>query len=908
LAAALAGGLVLYVLAFVIWALVPDQSDPAGRAFIGDLAFVVPGLVVAALAARAARSPGLSRQSRRAWTWLAFAFLAYWIGDVIFFVYGVLGSVPYPSLADAAYLAYYPLVLVGVASFPKVLDTRTHRVRFVLDALTVALGGGMVVWYLVLGPIAQIGEPHLAELLISVAYPIGDLVLLLGVAITVIRVPRELSRPALGLLVGGLLVTLVADLAFGVQNLDDTYESGRWVDALFLISWALLGMSAYRAYATRTSPAKPVEQPAVVDQVPLVPYLSVALGYGMLVAALRSDWSPTVAGLVIGAGALTGLVIARQVVAVRENMQLIAEREARRGEARFRSLVQNASDLIVVVDRDWAIRYETPSVERVLGYRLEDLQQTQLGEIIHPDDRAALAALSDGSTIAADQGPLEIRIARSDRTWMFVEASFTNLLDDPDIRGTVVTVRNVDDRKRLELKLTHQAYHDSLTNLANRPLFTEELDTSLAQSGDGRGPVSVLFLDVDNLKRINDSFGHEAGDETLIEIARRIRESTRLSDLVARLSGDEFAIMLERPSSEATAVAICDRILSGLGAPFAIDGVEVALSASIGIAVSTPGEESGDELLRRADAAMYEAKSAGKGRHVTFVKGMQSPARERLDVEAALRHSIERSEFEVYYQPIIDLRTWEVAGAESLIRWHRPGNGLVGPAEFIPIAEETGLIIPIGAWVLEQACMTAASWPSPTGAASQLSVSVNLSARQLEDPDLVGSVADILARTGLDPARLILEVTESLLFKEPVMTISRLRALKALGISVAIDDFGTGYSSLSYLRTLPVDEVKIDRSFVTDLDLATGSALVHGIADLSHSLGLTVVAEGVERQEHADALRDLGCEYAQGYLFARPMPAGDFTAYLSGYSPDAAGRIPAVTTLGRRDRQPVVAA
>ncbi len=905
LAVAVTGGLVFYVLAFVIWALVPDQSDPEGRAFIGDLAFVAPGLLVAALASRAAKSPGLSRNSRRAWTWLAFAFVAYWLGDVIFFVYGVLGSVPYPSLADAAYLAYYPLVLVGVASFPKVLDTKTHRVRFVLDALTVALGGGMVVWYLVLGPIAQSGEPHLAELLISVAYPMGDLVLLLGVAITVIRVPRELSRSALALLLGGLLVTLAADVAFGVQNLDGTYESGRWVDALFLISWALLGVSAYRAYATRTTRAQPVERPAVVDQVPLVPYLSVALGYGMLVAALRSDWSPTVAGLVIGAGALTGFVIARQVVAVRENLQLVAEREARRGEARFRSLVQNASDLIVVVDRDWAIRFETPSVERVLGYRLEDLHSTQLAEIIHPDDRESLLALRDGSTVA---GPLEIRIARSDRTWMFVEASFTNLLDDPDIRGTVVTVRNVDDRKRLELKLSHQAYHDSLTNLANRTLFNEELATSLAQSRDGRGPVGLLFLDVDNLKRINDSFGHEAGDDTLIEIARRIKESTRNADLVARVSGDEFAVLLERPSSEAAAVAICKRILSGLGAPFAVDGIDVALSASIGIAVSGRGEETGDELLRSADAAMYEAKSAGKGRHVTYVKGMQSPMRERLDVEAALRRSIERNEFEVHYQPIIDLRTWEVAGAESLIRWHRPGNGLVGPAEFIPIAEETELIIPIGAWVLEQACMTAASWPSTNGAAPQLSVSVNLSARQLEDPDLLGSVAKILARTGLDPACLILEVTESLLFKDPAMTISRLGALKALGIGVAIDDFGTGYSSLSYLRTLPVDEVKIDRSFVADLDLATGSALVHGIVDLSHSLGLTVVAEGVERQEHADALRDLGCEYAQGYLFARPMPASDFAAYLSGYAPDAAGRVSAVRTRGKRDRRPVVAA
>jgi PAS domain S-box-containing protein len=491
------GGLVAYAAAFAIWAVAPIEIDPESRAFIGDLAFLLPGLLVAGLAWRAAGDPGLSHQSRRAWTWLAVAYLAYWLGDAVYFMYDVaLGAIPNPSPADAAYLAYYPLLLVGLASFPRVLATGTQRLRFMLDATTVALGGAMVVWYFVLGPIAETANPQIAELLISMAYPVGDLVLLLGVALTVTRVPRELSRPALGLLVAGLLLSFVADLAYGVQNLDNTYESGRWVDALYIVAWAFLGASAYRAYARRTAAVAPDRRPATGDQVPLVPYLAVALGYGMLVAALRTDWSPTVAGLVVGAGGLTALVVARQVVAVRENVRLVAERETRRGEARFRSLVQNASDLIVVVDSDWAIQYETPSVERVLGYRLEDLQQAGLAELVHPDDRPILDALRDQPASSTGPAQTELRIARSDGSWLFVEASVTDLLDDPEIRGLVVTIRNVDDRKRLELKLTHQAYHDPLTGLANRLLFNEELAAALAQGRDGRGPVGLLFLDV----------------------------------------------------------------------------------------------------------------------------------------------------------------------------------------------------------------------------------------------------------------------------------------------------------------------------------------------------------------------------------------------------------------------------
>jgi diguanylate cyclase (GGDEF)-like protein/PAS domain S-box-containing protein len=866
----------VYSVVYLVWTLAPVDVPEETRSWIGDTAFVPIGVLVALLALRASAARHLSPELRRAWRWLAIAYLAFWLGDVIYVWYNQVAiEIPYPSVADIAYLAYYPLLLLGLLSFPRVIGSRTEHARFWLDAATIALGGAMVVWYFVLGPLATGGTGDLedvASIVLAVAYPVGDLVLLLGIGVILTRSPRQLPRHTISLLLVGLLVSLAADVAYGAQNLDGSYISGGWVDGLFMLAWGFLGGSAFLA----GNGGQPIPErrtaTSQTDRVPLIPYLAVALGYGMLLAAVRDSWTTTVQGLVLGAGCLTAFVVARQVIAVRDNVRLAAEREARRSEARFRSLVQNASDMIVVLDRNGNVRYETPSVERVLGYRLDELRGSELAELVHPDDAALANGLFAGSVATAEgDATKELRLVRSDGTWLFVEVSFTNLLTDPDIDGIVVTIRNVDDRKRLEVKLAHQAFHDVVTGLGNRALFSEQVEHALNDARADRGPIAVLFLDLDNFKTVNDSLGHDAGDEVLREISRRIRASVRAADLPARLGGDEFAVLLEWPSSAIAAAGVSDRILAALREPYELDGVGITLDASIGIAISLEGAEGRDELLRNADVAMYAAKAAGKGRHILFVPGMQAPVRERLDAEAALRRALENAEFELYYQPLIELSTRRAMGAEALLRWHRPGNGLVSPIEFIPIAEETGLIVPIGAWVIDEACRVAAGWPMSRASGNAPSISVNLSARQLQDASLVEHVSSALARTGLAPDRLVLEVTESLVMVDPERTISRLANLKALGVRLAIDDFGTGYSSLSYLRMLPVDEVKIDRSFVADLDRAAGSALVRGIVDLGHSLGLEIVAEGVENAEQAETLERFGCELAQGFHFARPL-------------------------------------
>jgi diguanylate cyclase (GGDEF)-like protein len=393
----------------------------------------------------------------------------------------------------------------------------------------------------------------------------------------------------------------------------------------------------------------------------------------------------------------------------------------------------------------------------------------------------------------------------------------------------------------------------------------------------------VLYLGLDDLGTVNDSLGHQAGDRMLKEAANRIRAAVGSLGPVGHIAGDEFAVLLAGPTSMDVLRHASERLLATFNEPFVLGGVEVVPGASIGMALSGPSDTR-EEVLRNAGMAMALAKANGKRRCEAYTADMEGVARNRLDVVAALRHGLERAEFEVHYQPIVDLTHGGPIGAEALIRWRRPNLGLVPPNAFIPIAEESGLIGPIGAWVLEQACLTAAGWPR-SAVSMAPSVAVNVSARQLDDLGFADVVANALRRADLPPARLVLEVTESLMMSNPELLVERLRALKRLGVQIAIDDFGTGYSSLSYLRRLPVDKVKIDRSFVSDLDRSTGFALVRGIIEMTRSLGLVSIAEGIETPEQAATLAAFGCDNGQGFLFGRAVPAANIGHFLSAPFP-----------------------
>ncbi|MDP9271452.1 MAG: EAL domain-containing protein [Chloroflexota bacterium] len=570
----------------------------------------------------------------------------------------------------------------------------------------------------------------------------------------------------------------------------------------------------------------------------------------------------------------------RRLRAQAETEQLLAADLRRSGE-RFRSLVQNSADVNMVLSADGTIVYESAAVERVLGYRVDDRLGKSALEILHPDDvPRGQQLLADVMHSSGAQISGEFRARHADQSWRFIGAVLTNLLEDPAVGGIVVNYRDVTERKALEVELRHQAFHDSLTGLANRALFADRLEHALTRVRRLPQPLAVLFIDLDDFKTVNDSLGHGEGDLLLIAVAERLRGGLRASDTIARMGGDEFAVLIEDPEDAEAPVEVAHRLLATLAEPFGRGGKELFVRASVGIAVSTNKRQTGDDLLRDADASMYMAKSNGKNRVEVFEPRMHTAAIARLDLKRDLERALERGEFALVYQPIMRLQTDQVTGVEALLRWHHPRQGVVAPAEFIPAAEESGLIIPLGRWVLEQACLQAKAWDSENR--SPMNMSVNVSARQIHQPGFVEEVANILEGTGLEPARLTLELTESVLMQDAEMTTATLGALKQLGVRLAIDDFGTGYSSLSYLRRFPIDELKIDQSFVATVSVGPEqSALVRSIVKLGAVLHLDTVAEGIENAGQLSELRKLGADLGQGYFFARPMNADAISTLLS---------------------------
>ena len=554
----------------------------------------------------------------------------------------------------------------------------------------------------------------------------------------------------------------------------------------------------------------------------------------------------------------------------------VAERT--RDEDRYRALAQHAADLVVIVDGDLTFRYVSPSVEAILGHKTTHLIGRSLFEIVHPQETVRARAVLDDLLAHPSKVVTGEFLARgADGGLRHFEATFNNLLEDVSVKGIVINARDITERKVLEQELAHQAFHDSLTNLANRALFLDRVQHALARSDRADGPTAVLFLDVDDFKTINDSLGHLVGDQVLIELARRIRSCLRPGDTVARLGGDEFAILLEE-TGPIDAVATAGRILTMVSRDLSIQRHAIVIQASIGVAVSQAGG-SAEELLRDADVAMYAAKGLGKGQYVVFEPEMHRAALARIELQADLQRAIDGGELFLHYQPIVSLQEMRVTGVEALVRWLHPRRGVLSPDAFIPLAEETGLIDPLGRAVLAEACRQAVAWADEQRG---LTMSVNLSARQLQRPDFVDDVAELLRETGLDPSLLILEITESVLMRDAEESVERLRGLNDLGVRLAIDDFGTGYSSLSYLKRFPVDILKIDKSFVDGLTQgAEESALARAIVQIGRSLRLRTVAEGIERADQLVRLRDIGCDFGQGYFLSAPVPAYEISKMLS---------------------------
>jgi diguanylate cyclase (GGDEF)-like protein/PAS domain S-box-containing protein len=501
--------------------------------------------------------------------------------------------------------------------------------------------------------------------------------------------------------------------------------------------------------------------------------------------------------------------------------------------------------------------------------------------MLHPDDREHVMAVHQHALETNSAYEMEERVDWPDGQVRTL-ASWGEVIADDDGRPQrmVGICWDITERKVMEAQLVHGALHDALTGLPNRNLLEDRLALAVQALARRDQPLGVLFIDVDRFKIVNDSLGHEAGDALLMAIAERISAAVRPGDTVARFGGDEFVVVCEELTSAGEALGLAQRVQDAVTPPIAVAGTELVVSVSTGIALTTdPGALPGS-LLRDADSAMYNAKRSGRARSVVFVDEMRDEVTGRLETETQLRRALMEGQLRVHYQPILGLTGAgnQVDAVEALVRWQHPVRGLVPPAEFVTIAEETGLIVPLGEWVLEEACRQVVAWEAQ---GIRLSVSVNVSGVQITQPDVVSRVAAVLDRTGVDPARVALEMTESVLMRDAEETLSVLRALKDLGVRLHVDDFGTGYSSLSYLKRFPVDAVKVDRSFVDGLaNDPEDIAIVAAIISLAHSLGIAVIAEGVETEAQLEALQSMGCELAQGYMFSKAVPADDMARTL----------------------------
>jgi diguanylate cyclase (GGDEF)-like protein/PAS domain S-box-containing protein len=573
--------------------------------------------------------------------------------------------------------------------------------------------------------------------------------------------------------------------------------------------------------------------------------------------------------------AVEGIVISARDLTDRRR----AEAELREAQERFRSAFEYAPIGMALVTLEGRPFRVNRALVQILGRGESELLSSSLLDVCHRDDRdacrEAVSRLFAGVTQSAQ---LEQRFVHHDGhpVWVSLSASLVRDVNDEPMY-LVCQVEDIGERRASGEALAHQAVHDPLTGLPNRLHFVDRLERELARAEQRRERIAVLFLDLDRFKVVNDSLGHSAGDRLLVAVADRLSSVMGPTDVVARFGGDEFTILCRAVTSEETVELIAERIADAIAQPVALIEGEVFVTASIGIALSGGGSDSSETLLRNADAAMYRAKELGRDRAELFDTRTYHRAVDDLRTGNELHRAIERGELRVHYQPIFDLATGTLFGLEALIRWEHPERGLVPPMEFVPLAEETGLIVPLGVWALEQACRQAVEWHEATPSAPPLSMSVNLSPRQLGDAALPNDVARVLHNTGIQPSTLWLEITESTLMRDAESALSALGALQALGLHLAVDDFGTGYSSLAYLERLPVEALKIDRSFTDGVGVRKDStAIVGAVVGLARALRLLTVAEGIETREQFQQLRAMGCALGQGYLFGPARPAESF--------------------------------
>ena len=804
-------------------------------------------------------------QPERATPWylMTTALVSLAAAQVTWTVLEARGDETFPSVADGFHALFWCLVLLALAvQIRESLAEHDSFGAFEVAIVTVAVGVG--IWLAVVEPYLADSDMDFVATMWAGAVPlVGGLAFAASVRIAANGGFREFSPLALMV---GLGLILIADIVRGALELRGEFVSGSVVAAA-----GVLGPLTIAAAALDPTMAASNRRPAPSTLLGATRTIGMSVAVlapsTVLFALLVSDLGTTTTRIAIAFAALVAVVLALArmwglVAAVRGLTE-------RRGQDRLAAMVEHSSDVVMLVDEAGDIKYASPGLSGTLGHRAADWTGRPLIDLIAEEDRTAAAAEFEQLFQIGPDGTVrfESSLVRVDGQRRRMEATFANLLGGDAVDGIVATFRDVTEQRDLERKLSHRAFHDELTGLANRALFLDRMDHALRVQRSDADPVVVLFVDLDDFKSVNDALGHGVGDQLLRAIADRIRERSGSGDTPARLGGDEFALLLEDRGGVERAIDVAEHLLDRLREPVRLAGYDLTVLASVGVAVAAPGMTT-SSLLRDADIAMYEAKRAGKGQIKIFDPTMRLGATTHLEYRSELGLALENRQLRLVFQPLVDLRTGDVLGAEALIRWIHPTRGEISPAEFIPVAERSGLIKDIGNWVLHQAMREAVRWQSR----GERYVSINVSAVQLRAEGFVDEVRDALELTGLAPAQVVLEVTETVVVDEIESASSALGSLRDLGVRIAIDDFGTGYCSLSYLQKFPVDVVKIDRQFVDEVDGdATRSSLARMILQMTSSMGVTSVAEGIERPEQLAALRHFGCDVGQGYLLSRPL-------------------------------------
>jgi diguanylate cyclase (GGDEF)-like protein/PAS domain S-box-containing protein len=806
------------------------------------------------------------------------------VGQVLFLASNIIAynyenlfgsTLPQPSIADPFHLAFYPFFIAGLVVL--VRERSGNRSRSgLIDALIVTVALASLLWVYLISPYVDAQSLSFLRRLTSIAYPTVDIVVL---AIVARAVAGSLRRePAFGLLLAGATALLLTDTVYAVRLLEGNYSIQGVMASGWAVFFVLLGTAALHPSMVHLCEPAP-EGEVRLTRARILLMSGASFTAPLLIVIREALGEPLDLYVLLGASmAMFSLVLARMATLMSLHQRFTAREAELRSQARLSSLIQNASDVICIVDPAGRLQFASPSVRRLLGDTPDALLGSDLLDVVHPDEAARVRAFI--VTVAShDSGRrpagAEFRVRNDKDEWRDVEALGTNLLGDAQIEGIVLNIRDVSERKAFQAELEHQAFHDTLTGLPNRALFRNRVEHALASQRRSGSPVTVLFLDLDDFKVVNDSLGHAAGDEVLREVAKRIDDCMRPVDSAARLGGDEFAVMIQDVENELRAVEIAQRLMAGLAAPVSLPGRAVSIAVSVGIALSDQGAASprdAEELLRNADAAMYMAKESGKNQYRIFEPEMHAAALARLELKADLQRALEAGEFTLRYQPIMDLSRGDMAGVEALVRWEHPVRGTIGPDEFISLLEDTGLIVQVGHHVLQEACQWAATMQRECPREPPLSMAVNVSVAQLQRAEFIEEVRVAVAESGIVPSSLTLELTESVMMQDMELSLLRLNALRELGVKLAIDDFGTGYSSLNYVRQFPVDVLKIDRSFLADRNPEV-TELTAAIVQVARIFNMKAVAEGIESDGQLEQLQGIECDYGQGFHFAKPLAA-----------------------------------